>query len=88
MNKAPSKDKAALEEVSEAPATGWTRTTVVVKEDHLEKLKILSWWENTTLKDLFDEMIEQYLSSHPHLDQLLEKRKKNLESKRRSSSEN
>jgi hypothetical protein len=69
----------------ESVTAGWTRTTVVIREDQMEKLKILSWWENATIKDLFHEMIEQYLSSKSHLDRLLKERNKNLESKRRSS---
>lgn len=62
-------------------STGFARTTVVLREDQLEKLKILSWWENTTLKDLFCEMIEQYLSSKTHLDKLLKERNKSLQKK-------
>ena len=74
--------KKITEEESSVPSSGWTRTTVVLKEDQLEKLKILSWWENKTIKDLFDEMIVEYLSSKDHLDRLLKERKKNLESRR------
>jgi hypothetical protein len=65
-----------------SPALKRTRTTVLIQEDHLEKFKILAWWEKTTIKDLFDEMIENYLSSKDHLDHLINERKKNIELKK------
>jgi hypothetical protein len=63
----------------------WTRTTVLIRDDHLEKFKILAWWEKSTIKDLFDEMIEMYLSSKNQIDSLLKERKKNLERKSSNS---
>ena len=62
--------------------SGWTRTTIVIREEHLEKLKILSWWEKTSVKDLFDDMIKKYLSSRSHLSRLLEEREKDLAKKK------
>jgi hypothetical protein len=62
-------------------AAKWTRTTVLIRDDHLEKFKILAWWEKSTMKDLFDEMIEMYLSSKRQLDNLIQERKNNLERK-------
>jgi hypothetical protein len=67
-------------------ADKWTRTTVLIRDDHLEKFKILAWWEKSTVKDLFDEMIEMYLSSKHQLDNLIQERKNNLE--RKSSKRN
>lgn len=52
----------------------WTRTTVVIRDQHLEKLKVLAWWERTTLKEIFDKMIGDYLSSKEHLDRLVKER--------------
>jgi len=60
----------------------WTRTTVLIRDDHLEKFKILAWWEKSTIKDLFDEMIEMYLSSKNQIDNLIKERKKNLEQRK------
>ncbi|GEM_PF-5026603 len=59
----------------------WTRTTVLIREDHLEKFKILAWWEKSTIKDLFDEMIEMYLSSKNYIDGLIKERERVLEEK-------
>ena len=58
----------------------WTRTTVLIREDHLEKIKLLSWWENKSIKDIFDSMVEEYLSSKVQLDRLIAERDKNLNS--------
>lgn len=60
----------------------WTRTTVLIRDDHLEKFKVLAWWEKATLKELFDEMIDSYLSSKQHIHHLVEERKKSLEQKK------
>ena len=60
--------------------SGWTRTTVVVREEHLEKLKVLAWWERTTIKDLFDDMIQKYVSTHEQLDRLLKERDQSVSS--------
>jgi len=58
----------------------WTRTTVLIRDDHLEKFKVLAWWERTTIKELFEDMIEKYLSSKDHIDSLIHAREKKLES--------
>ncbi|HSX38699.1 MAG TPA: hypothetical protein VLE95_07715 [Chlamydiales bacterium] len=58
----------------------WTRTTVLIRDDHLEKFKVLAWWERTTIKELFEDMIEKYLSSKDHIDSLINAREKKLES--------
>ncbi len=67
---------------SESESSGWTRTTVVLREECLQKLKILCWWEKKTLKDLFDEMIQTHLASQHHLDRLFEEREKNIQEKK------
>jgi hypothetical protein len=66
----------------------WTRTTVLIRNDHLEKFKILAWWERTTVKDLFNDMIEKYLSSKDHIDSLIQARKQNSEEKVTFAEEN
>ncbi len=52
----------------------WTRTTERLREDQLEKLKLLSWLEKSSLRDTFEDMIEGYLSSKTHLNRLIEER--------------
>jgi hypothetical protein len=43
--------------------SGWTRTTMVIREDFLEKLKDLAYWERANVKDLFDEILEKFVFS-------------------------
>ena len=40
---------------------GWTRATFIVRGEHLEKLKGLSYHEDRTLKELMDEALSSYL---------------------------
>ena len=40
---------------------GWTRATLIVREEHLEKLKALAYWERKQLKELVDEIFSCYL---------------------------
>ncbi len=42
---------------------GWTRATFIVREEHLEKLKALAYWERKQLKELVDEVLGSYLKS-------------------------
>lgn len=40
---------------------GWTRVTFILKQQHIEKLKSISYWERTTIKELVDEALSKYL---------------------------
>lgn len=41
---------------------GWTRRTFIVRDQHLEKLEALSYWEKKSLKELIDDALDSYLS--------------------------
>ena len=41
---------------------GWTRATFIVKEDHLQKIKAIAYWERTTVKELLEEALDGYLN--------------------------
>ncbi|HSE43076.1 MAG TPA: hypothetical protein VLH08_20110 [Acidobacteriota bacterium] len=41
---------------------GWARRTFIVKEEHLEKLEALSYWQRKPLKELMDEALHAFLS--------------------------
>ena len=58
---------------------GWTRATFIVKEEHLQKIKAIAYWERLTVKELLEEALDTYLS-HKEIPEIPEK-------KRRSSSE-
>ena len=40
---------------------GWTRATFIVREDYLEKLKDLAYWERRQIKELMDDILGSYL---------------------------
>ena len=40
---------------------GWTRATFIMREDSLEKLKSLAFWERRSIKDLMEEVFSSYL---------------------------
>jgi len=40
---------------------GWIRTSLVVKEDILGKIKALAWWERKTPRKIINEALTQYL---------------------------
>lgn len=41
--------------------SGWTRATFLVRKEHVEKLKGVSFFEDRTLKELMDEALAAYL---------------------------
>ena len=55
--------RAAGKSASAGLQPGWTRRTFIVREEHLEKLEALSYWEKKSLKELIDEALDSYLSS-------------------------
>jgi hypothetical protein len=40
---------------------GWTRATFILRKDHLEKIKALSYWKRRNIKEVLDEILEGYL---------------------------
>ena len=40
---------------------GWTRATVIVQKEHLERLKDLAYWERVTIKYLLNQALEDFL---------------------------
>ena len=42
---------------------GWTRATFIVREDCLEKLKSLAFWERRNIKDVMDDVFSSYLKA-------------------------
>ncbi len=39
---------------------GWSRATFILKKEYIEKLKALSYWERTTIKEIVDEALSDY----------------------------
>jgi hypothetical protein len=40
---------------------GWTRATFILRDDHLEKLKALAYWERKKIKEVIGEAFSSYL---------------------------
>lgn len=40
---------------------GWIRATFILRKDHLEKIKSVSYWERRKIKDVVDEALGLYL---------------------------
>jgi len=41
--------------------SGWTRATFIVREELLEKIKDLAYWERKQVKEVIDEAVAAYL---------------------------
>lgn len=42
---------------------GWRKATVIIRDEHYEKLKDISYWERIPIKDIIDQVLERFLSS-------------------------
>lgn len=39
---------------------GWSRATFILKEDLIDKLKAVAYWERMTIKDVLQDALEEY----------------------------
>lgn len=58
-------DKSSQENLPE----NWTRATFIVREDRLKRLKDYAYTDRRTLKDIVNEMIDQYLEGKEIIEQ-------------------
>lgn len=42
---------------------GWRKATVIIRDEHYEKLKDLSYWERISIKDILDEVLKRFFST-------------------------
>lgn len=47
--------------VKEGLREGFTRATFIVKEDYLDKLKALAYWERKRIREVINEALSSYL---------------------------
>jgi len=40
---------------------GWTRATFILRNDYLEKIKALAYWERKKVKEVVDDLLGLYL---------------------------
>lgn len=53
-----SKDRPSIER---GLPPGWTRATFIVRQDHLDKLKALAYWDRRSIKELVEAALASYL---------------------------
>lgn len=69
--------KTAFKEISSTTQLGTlegeARFTCILKEEHIDKIKALAYWERMQIKELFHDMLEHYFSQKgtKHLNQAL-----------------
>jgi len=39
---------------------GWTRATLIIKDEHLEKIKEIAYWDRKKIKEIVDEALTNY----------------------------
>lgn len=40
---------------------GWTRATFIIRDEHLDKVKALAYWDRKEIKEVIDEALRSYL---------------------------
>jgi len=57
--------KSSFREISkssqEGTREGYTRATFIMREDYLEKIKSIAYWENREIKQVLEEILGEYL---------------------------
>lgn len=53
--------KGIVKSSQEGLQDGWTRATFILREDHLEKVKALAYWDRKKVKEVIDEALGAYL---------------------------
>ena len=56
--------KVAKDTTEEGTLPGEKRATFIVKEDQLEKLKAVAYWERSKIKDVMSAALEKYLEAY------------------------
>ena len=42
---------------------GWTRATLIIKDEHLEKIKEVAYWDRKKIKEIVDEALTNYFKN-------------------------
>lgn len=51
----------SIETVKQGLMEGWTRATFIIRDEHLEKVKALAYWDRREIKEIIDEALRVYL---------------------------
>jgi hypothetical protein len=52
---------AAVKSSQKGLKSGWIRATFILRDDYLEKIKALAYWERKKVKEVVDEALGFYL---------------------------
>ncbi len=52
---------AGLKTSSHGLKKGWTRATFILREEYLERIKAIAYWQRKNIKEVVDEVLENYL---------------------------
>jgi len=55
------KGKVITKTSQEGTKSGWTRATFIMREDYVEKIKSIAYWDRKEIKDVINEAIASYL---------------------------
>ena len=61
------KKTVAITSVQRGLKTGETRATFIVKEDALEKIKAIAYWDRQNIKDIVQTAIEAYIQQYENV---------------------
>lgn len=42
---------------------GWVRSTFIIKEEHLEKIKAIAYWDRLSIKDVLNSIFSEILAN-------------------------
>lgn len=72
------KEKLSEDTFKKELPSGWTKTSLAIREEYFEKLKALAYWERVQLKDIFDELLEKFIPTLGDVKPIPKERKKVL----------
>ena len=57
----PRTEPRSLAPIKQGLRQGWTRATFIVRDEHLEKVRALAYWDRREIKEVIDEALGAYL---------------------------
>lgn len=72
------KEKLSEDIVKKEFPSGWSKTSLEIRDEYFEKLKAIAYWERVHLKDIFDEILEKFIPTLGEVKPIPKERKKIL----------
>lgn len=70
------KEKISEDTLKKELPSGWTKTSLAIRDEYFEKLKAIAYWERVQLKDIFDEILEKFIPTLGDVKPIPKERKK------------